>query len=249
MMSFRTFDGLTLAYQVEGDGYPLVLLHGFASDTDHDWRRSGLWRALVSAGHRVIGLDARGHGRSDKPHDPTAYADDAMSRDVLALVDHLGLEQADVIGYSTGAAIALRVALADARVHRLVLGGTSGHLVMRVRSPEAWERRQRMAAALLAEDPATVVDPAGRDLRRFADATGGDRWALAAIQLAPNRFGPPADVSAVRVPTLVICGDRDFSPHILVSAMPNARARVVVGDHGSAVGAADFADAILAFLA
>ncbi len=249
MTRFQTFDGLSLDYQDEGDGVPVVLLHGFASDTDHDWRATGVWPALVASGHRVIGLDARGHGRSAKPHDPTAYADDAMSRDVLRLFDYLGLEQANVLGYSMGAAIALRVTVASSRVHRLVLGGTSGHLVTQARSAAAWERRQRLAAALRADDPATISDPAGHDLRHFADHTGADRAALAAIQLAPNRFGPPADVSAVRVPTLVICGDRDVSPDILASTMPNAQAKTVTGDHSSAIGAGDFAAAILAFLA
>ncbi len=142
MARFQTFDGLTLAYQTEGDGSPVVLLHGFASDTDHDWRHSGLWQALVSAGHRVVGLDARGHGRSDKPHDPAAYADDAMSRDVRMLFDHLGLRDADVVGYSMGAAFALRVALTDSRVRRLILGGTSGHLVTQVPSAESRARRR-----------------------------------------------------------------------------------------------------------
>jgi pimeloyl-ACP methyl ester carboxylesterase len=121
--------------------------------------------------------------------------------------------------------------------------------VTQARSPELWERRKRIAAALLAPDPTTNDDPAGRELRSFADATGSDCRALAAVQLATNRFGTPADVSVICNPTLVICGDGDVSPHILASTIPHAQATVVSGDHGGAIGAADFAAAILTFLA
>src|SRR5207249_41 len=99
----------------------------FTATTELNWRAPGVIGALTAAGRRAIGLDARGHGLSEKCYDPAAYANDAMFRDVGALFDHLGLESADVLGYSMGAATALRFALADTRVRRLVLGGSGGN--------------------------------------------------------------------------------------------------------------------------
>jgi pimeloyl-ACP methyl ester carboxylesterase len=172
-----------------------------------------------------------------------------MSRDVVALFNHLGLEWADVVGYSMGAVIALRFTLSDPRVRRLVLGGNSGRAITQPDTPRSAERRRRIARALLAENPSTVDGSDGRDLRRFADDTRADRVALAAVQLAPNRYGTSSDLSMLRVPTLVICGDRDVSPDILASALPNAHAKVVPGTHISAISSADFAEAVRDFLA
>src|SRR2546421_10923256 len=98
--AFASVDGTKLYYEEEGTGTPVVLLHGLSSSTKGNWQEPGIWAALVDVGKRVIGLDARGHGRSDKPHDPSAYRDHAMVRDVGALLDHLGLESTDLVGYS-----------------------------------------------------------------------------------------------------------------------------------------------------
>src|SRR5256885_11973721 len=100
MARFTSFDGVELHYEVEGAGPPAVLLHGFAADAKGNWVQPGVVAALVAAGRQAVTLDARGHGDSDKPHDPQAYADDAMLRDVQALFDHLDLAQVDVAGYS-----------------------------------------------------------------------------------------------------------------------------------------------------
>jgi len=186
-----------------------VLLHGFAASTQANWVAPGIWKTLVDAGHQVTGPDARGHGHSDKPHDPSAYDNGAMVRDVGALLDHLGLVRPDVAGYSMGAGTALRFALTDGRVRRLVLGGIGGDLASRVlgqtgRVPPAWRgRAQRIAAALEAEDPAAIEDPAVRRFRRFADSQGADLRALGAIQRS-NRYrlsGAAPDLSALKAPT------------------------------------------------
>lgn len=248
MSSYQTFDGITLSYQAEGDGPPVLLLHGFASDTGHEWQQPGTWRLLADAGYRCIGLDARGHGRSAKPRQPAAYADDAMARDAICLLDHLALRQAAIAGYSMGAAVALRVALrAPARVRCLILGGTTGSLITQA-DPQAASRRERIAAALLAEDPDTIEDATGKELRQFADTTRADRAALAAAQRAASRFGPPSDCSIIQAPALVICGDRDVSPAELASVLPLAQATVIPGDHISAVTAPQFGQELLRFL-
>ena len=114
MPDFESFDGLRLSYLDDGDGRPVVLLHGFAADTNVNYVRSGILDLLLDEGYRVVTLDARGHGLSSKPTDPDAYADDAMKRDVVALFDHLGLENVLLVGYSMGAHLALRLAPAGA---------------------------------------------------------------------------------------------------------------------------------------
>ena len=247
MGDFRSFDGTALHYEVDGEGPTVVLLHGFASSGESNWRRPGVVDRLAAAGRRTVTLDARGHGRSEKPYDPAAYENEAMVRDVGALFDHLGLRDADLAGYSMGSATALRFALDDRRLRRLVLGGTGGGLDA---SREAMaERGRRIAEGLDAEDPERVEDPVARRFRRFADSTGADRRALAAIQRGRRRSPVPREaLSRIEVPTLVLCGDRDASPHELAAALPAGRARVIPGDHLSAVREPAFAAAIVEFL-
>ncbi len=113
MATFTGFDGTDMYYVEEGVGSPVVLLHGLSVDTAQNWMSPGIWSRLVEAGHRVVGFDARGHGRSGKPHDPSAYEHDAMVKDVSACFDRLGLAEADLAGYSMGASTALQFAARD----------------------------------------------------------------------------------------------------------------------------------------
>jgi len=252
MPMFSSFDGVKLHYETEGEGSPVVLLHGFGASTRTNWVEPGIWSALVHAGHRVIGLDARGHGESEKPHDPAFYADGAMVRDVAELFDHLALGTASVVGYSMGAGTALRFAMSDRRVRLLVLGGIGENMARRVggQASEEWEQRsKRIAAALEADDPSTIDDPTARGFRRFADRQGADRLALAAIQRSHRFAGSAGDISMVQGPALVIAGDADVDPRPLAAQLPAGRFTVVSGDHLSAVGDPAFAAAIVEFLA
>ena len=116
MDAFSTFDELELAYLDTGQGAPVILLHGFAADHAANWVTTGVVDSLVGAHLRVIAPDARGHGASAKPHDPGAYAHDAMVRDVQSLLDHLSLDRVDVVGYSMGSIVAGRLAPREPRV-------------------------------------------------------------------------------------------------------------------------------------
>jgi len=266
--SLETFDGLELHLCVQGAGPPVVLLHGFGSSTQINWINPGTAQALVQAGHEVIGLDARGHGRSQKPHAVRAYANDTMVKDVVSLFDALELAAADVVGYSMGAATALGFALRDERVRRLVLGGVDLRMLeglMGAPSGEWRARSIRIAQALEADDRAAIADPVAKSYRRFAEWTGADRLALAACQRAlaeraPRTAWPAtggssqqerlglAQIEEVMAPTLVICGDRDVSPFDLARRFRHGTATVVPGTHLSAVTKPEFITAIVNFL-
>ena len=241
---FASFDDLELSYYVAGDGPPVLLLHGFGSDSDGNWFRPGVARALLTDGRQVVALDARGHGQSSKPHDPAAYGGGAMVRDAAALVDHLGLETVDVCGYSMGGLTARAFVGSDPRPRSVVLGGIGERV-----TGSAWrERAPAVAAALLVDDPATITEPVPRAFRKFVDYSGGDRRALAAFQQARGqgnlRVGP------ITVPALVLAGDRDElagSPEGLAAAIGGARVQRVPGDHLTAVLDPAFAQAIVDF--
>ena len=247
--TFDSFDGATLSYRSSGspgERPPVLLLHGFAADSQANWVAPGVVEALVGAGRHVVALDARGHGRSAKPHDPGAYAGGAMVRDVRSLIDHLGAEQVDVCGYSMGALTTLR---------RGRLGATGALGGARwdgspTRGPVDGRAGPACCRGPAGRRPGHYHRPGGQGLPAlFADATGADRRALAAIQRSPR--APMADATTITIPTMVIAGDADAlvgSPQQLASRIPGATAQVVSGDHLTAVFDPRFKTAIVAFL-
>ena len=122
---FDSFDGVQIAYEVFGAGPDVLLLHGFGADHVINWVTPGVVDALVAADRRVIALDARGHGASAKPHDPKAYAGDAMANDARALLDHLAVEEVDVVGYSMGSLVSLRLVPDEPRTRGSSSGGSA----------------------------------------------------------------------------------------------------------------------------
>ena len=243
----RSFDETRIAYTARGAGPTVLLLHGFGADHVLNWARPGVIDALVESGRRVIATDARGHGASDTPHDPERYAGNTMVRDAQAVLDHLGVEQVDVVGYSMGAMVAARLVPEEPRTRSLVLGGVGERIVpprSGGRNPEA------IAAALLADDASTAGGATARAFREFADATGADRRALAALSRSTSlQYSVRFD--AITVPTLVIAGTGDTlirSPDALAARLPSARLRMVKGDHLAAPYHGEFKDAIVEFL-
>ncbi|MCK0198573.1 alpha/beta hydrolase [Ancylobacter sp. 6x-1] len=240
-------DGLDFAYLDEGDGDPVLLVHGFGSNKETNWVGPGWVSTLVRAGRRVIALDNRGHGASGKVYEADAYDPDIMARDALALLDHLGIARADVLGYSMGGRIgACMAVMAPERLRSLVLGGIGIHLVEGVSLPTS------IADALLAEDPASITDPVGRTFRAFADQTKSDRPALAACIIGSRRKLAPADVAAILVPTLIAVGTKDTvagSAAELAALIPGAEVVDIPNrDHMVAVGDKVFKAAVLDFL-
>ena len=247
---FSTFhhQGMVFAYFDEGDrdGPPTLLVHGFASSALVNWVQPGWLQTLLEAGRRVVAIDNRGHGRSAKPHDPAAYHPSLMAGDAAALLDHLGIARADVMGYSMGARISAFLALEhDERVRSLVWGGLGSGLVHGVGD---WDP---IADALLAPSLDDVTHERGRMFRAFADKTKSDRQALAACISSNRVLVTEEQVMRIRQPTLIAVGTKDDiagSPHDLADLMPDARALDIPNrDHMLAVGDRVFKAAVLEF--
>jgi pimeloyl-ACP methyl ester carboxylesterase len=246
MPSFRNGE-VEIAYLDEGDGEPIVLVHGFASNKEINWVNPGWVTTLTRERRRVIALDNRGHGASSKPYDPAAYHTTIMADDVRALMDHLDLPRADVMGYSMGARITAFLALAHpGRVRAAVLGGLGIKLVEGVGLPED------VAQALEAPSLAAVTDPVGRMFRSFAEQTKSDLRALAACIRGTRRTLTREQVAGIKPPVLVVVGTKDDvagSPQALAALIPGAQALPVEGrDHMLTVGDRAYKAGVLHFL-
>jgi pimeloyl-ACP methyl ester carboxylesterase len=239
MAEFTTPDGVRLAYDdidpAGGGERTILLLHGYTSNRSEGWRRTGWYAAFERRRMRVIALDQRGHGDSEKLYDPQAYTREKLARDALALMDHLSIARVDLFGYSMGTRTAMEAAvLAPDRVSNLILGGVGGRLLQ-----PSTDRGSIMADAMLADDPETISHPFLRSFRQFADEQGEDRRALAAFVQAQN---PPLDVDALGalpMPVLVVAGQRDEGagdPEALARAFAHGRGVTLPGcDHFSAI--------------
>ncbi len=247
MPSF-SHDGVEIAFLDQGEGEPIVLVHGFASNKEVNWVAPGWLATLTGAGRRAIALDNRGHGASAKLYDPAAYDSRLMAEDVRALLDHLGLPRADVMGYSMGARITAYLALAHPqRVRSAVLGGLGSKLVDGVGLPET------LAEGLEAPSLAAVTDPTARTFRSFAEQTKSDLRALAACLRGSRQTLSRAEVERLAVPLLAAVGSRDTiagSPQELAALIPGAQALTIPNrDHMLAVGDKVFKAGVLDFLA
>jgi pimeloyl-ACP methyl ester carboxylesterase len=236
-----------IAFLDEGEGEPIVLVHGFASTKEVNWVHPGWVATLARAGRRVIALDNRGHGQSSKLYDPAAYHTATMVTDVRALMDHLHLQRSDVMGYSMGARICAFLAMKHPeRVRSAVLGGLGIHLVDGVGLPES------IAEALEAPSLADVADPQGRMFRAFAEQTKSDLAALAACIRGSRQTLTRDQAAAIRVPVLVAVGTKDpvaGSAQALAALVPGAQALDISGrDHMLAVGDKVFKAGVITFL-
>jgi pimeloyl-ACP methyl ester carboxylesterase len=236
-----------LAFLDEGTGDPIVLVHGFASNKEVNWVQPGWVTTLTRGGRRVIALDNRGHGASSKLYDPAAYDTAIMADDVRALLDHLHIDRADVMGYSMGARNTAFLAVgAPSRVRSAILGGLGIRLVEGVGLPET------IAVALEAPSLADVTDPQGRTFRAFAEQTRSDLKALAACIRGSRQTLSRDKVSAITVPMLIAVGTKDpiaGSASELAALIPGARALDIPDrDHMLAVGDRAFKAGVLDFL-
>jgi pimeloyl-ACP methyl ester carboxylesterase len=252
LMRFSS-DGVDIAFiDAEPQGRdlnePILLIHGFASNHRMNWVGPRWVDTLSDAGRRVIAFDNRGHGQSEKLYAPADYHLDLMTRDAANLLAHLGVERADVMGYSMGARIASFLALTEpSLVRSLVLGGLGDRLVRDGGLPET------IAEALEAPSLDSLVDPTQRLFRGFAEQTKSDRAALAACVRGSRRSLTLEEAARINQPTLVAVGERDTlagDPSKLVALLPRAEALMIPGrDHNLAVGDKVFKAGALDFLA
>ncbi len=255
MATFQS-GGHTLAYDdirpAGGELRTVLLVHGFATNRAENWRRLGWYGALERKGWRAIAFDHRGHGESDKPHDPAAYARDAMVGDIFALMDHLELGRVDLMGYSMGAHLSLRAALNQPeRVSNLILGGIGGRMLPGKGTPPK-PGAMTMAEAMRAEDVSAITEPTLKGFRQFAEQQGEDRLALAACSQGSGEAAQTAELFGLRPPTLVVAGALDElagDPNDLADAIPGAKAVVLPGcDHFNAIPHALYKAAVFDFL-
>lgn len=251
-MAVFSSGGVEIAYEVAGEGQPILLIHGFSATAEDNWVRTGWVQALTRARYKVVTFDLRGHGASQKLHDPADYTTAKMGGDAIALMDHLGIERADLMGFSMGAGIALWLAARHGeRFGSVVLAGMGGKAL------EPSRPGNPVAEALEAADPSSVEDRSARAFRLYAENLGQDLKAIAACARAPRRSAVEgegvADLAGrVRNKVLVIAGARDDlagDPQVLAATMPNARAEIIPGtDHMFALPNPMFKGAVMDFL-
>ena len=247
MQKFNS-DGVEIAFEVWGEGPPVLLIHGFASSAFVNWRDTHWVKVLTEAGHQVIAIDNRGHGQSEKLYDSALYSAPLMADDAVRLLDHLNVAQADVMGYSMGARITAFMAMVHpTRVRRAVFAGLATRMITGVGGAE------EIALALEADSAAAVEDRMARGFRLFADQTKSDRRALAAC-IRSSRVKIKAEALAeIKVPVLVVAGELDdVAGNVaeLTAIIPGSQGVVLPNrNHMNAVGDRGCKDAVLNFLA
>ena len=229
-MAYCLSNSVKIYYAIHGDGSPIVLLHGFSSSFERNWLSLGWVDFLTARGFQVIGLDARGHGTSDKPAQPEAYTTEMMSLDVLNLLDHLQLGPVGLFGFSMGGGIALHLAMTETRVvQRVAVCGVGDAAICGHHDPQ---QLAEIEFALTTEDPTAPMTPVGRQFRALVDAPGNDMRVLAAFMQGAGWPGCVEIKQAPLVPVLVVTAETDeYMPSVakLMSLLPGAELAVVPG--------------------
>ena len=237
---FTSYDGVKIYYEVKGDGYPVLLIHGF-SGTSQGWKRGQLYGDLLKAGYKVIIIDQRGNGRSDKPHTDAGYANDAEAKDIIGLITSLNIKQYNVVGYSRGSIIASRLLVLDSkRLNKTVMGGMGDAYT----NPD-WPRRVHAYRALMGDTTLHDVD----EMVKYIHSQHFDELALA-LQQKYQPSTSKEELAKVKTPVLIIRGTEDKesgSETVLQQLIPGSKLAYVPGNHNTAQGNSQFSDAVLVF--
>ena len=242
---FESFDGTRLALHRAGEGRPLVLLHGLFSSAEMNWIKWGHAQLLAERGYEVLMLDFRVHGESEAPEEPEAYPQNVLVRDVAALVEHLGIEDYDLGGFSLGARTSLHaVAHGVLEPARLIVGG------MGTAGLGEWAKRSAFFKRVIDEfDTIPRGDPAYFSMQ-FLKSQGVNRVA-ARLLLDTMPDLDLAMLANVTMPTLVVCGDEDRdngSAEDLAGLIADATFVEVPGTHMGSVTKPDLGQAIADWL-
>ena len=246
-MSFFDSEGVQIHYKDVGSGDPILLIHGFASNILMNWEFPGWFRFLENEGRRVIAIDNRGHGSSDKLYNPEDYGAPKMAEDAVRLLDHLNIKSTDVMGYSMGARISAFITLNfTERVKRVIFGGLGFGMIT------GGLDSMTIIKGLEVEDMAKITDQTALAFRKFAEKTGSDRFALAACMRASGRKIQATELGKIQVPVLVAVGTQDEiagSAKKLADLIPNAKVLDILNrDHQLAVGDKIYKQGVLRFL-
>ena len=236
---FSSFDGVKVWYQVKGGGKPVLLIHGFTGNGS-SWKTKPVYDSLLASGFKVIIVDLRGNGQSDKPHTPEAYANDAEAKDLMGLLKYLGIKRYQAIGYSRGSIILARLLVLDKNVTRAVIGGMGADF-----TNPMWPRRIGLYEALM-YDTVKGYD----EFRKRIVTSGLDRLALA-YQQKEQPSTSKEELSRIKQKVLLLCGDQDEDngkAQDLQQLIPGSVFVKVPGNHGSAAGTKEFARESVAFL-
>ena len=237
---YNSFDSTKIYYEVKGEGYPVILIHGF-SGTGQGWKNCAVYNDLLSAGYKVVLIDQRGNGHSDKPHTDAGYANDAEAKDIMGLATYLKFKNYDAVGYSRGSIITSRLLVLDKRLHKAVMGGMGDAYT----NPE-WPRRIHAYKALMGDTTLHDVD----DMLKYIRSQHFDELALAYQQ----KWQPSTskkELAAVRKHVLIIRGsdDKENGSEIgLNKLIPHSGLNYVPGNHNTAIRNAEFSEAVTSFL-
>ncbi len=236
---FSSFDKTKIYYHVQGKGFPVLLVHGFIVNSN-SWKHAALYDSLIADGYKVILVDLRGNGKSDKPHTDSAYANDAEAKDIIGLMQQLNIKNYDVVGYSRGSIITARLMMLDKHVRKAVMGGMGADFT----NPD-WQRRIDFYHALAAD---TV--PALHTMVQSVQVQNLDQQALALMQEYQPSTSKEA-LSKIKIPVLIIHGDSDEangSADELALFIPTSQKATTPGDHNHAAATPEFALAVIKFL-
>jgi pimeloyl-ACP methyl ester carboxylesterase len=238
---YTSFGSIKLYYEVKGEGFPVVLVHGFTG-TSQGWKHGKLYGDLLRAGYKVITMDLPGNGRSDKPHNNAAYADNAEAKDIMGLVTYLGIKQYDVVGYSRGSIIVSSLLVMDKRVNKTVIGGMGDAYT----NPQ-WPRRVHAYKSIMGDTSFHDVD----GMMRYIHSEHFDNESLA-LQQKWQPSTSPQQLAKVKTAVLIIRGTEDKeennSETALQKMIPGSEVAHVPGDHSAAVNTQQFSDAVLQFI-
>ena len=236
---FTSFDGAKIYYEVKGSGKPVLLVHGYLNSGEN-WKGGVLYGELQKQGFQVITVDMRGNGKSDKPHNFEAYANDAEAKDIMGLLKEIGIKKYDVLGYSRGAIITARLLVLDKRIDKAVLGGMG----LDFTNPE-WPRRIMFYRAMMGDSI-----PEAQGAVKYVQSAGLDQLAQAYLQKEQPSTSKE-ELGKLKNKVLIICGTEDSdngSASELAAAIPNSTFVSVPGNHGGAARTKEFAEAVVKFL-
>ena len=262
-MPYLTNDGIKIYYETEGEGPPVVMVHGFASNIQQNWKQTN-WVNTLKENYQLILSDVRGHGKSDKPHEESYYGYQKMTSDIIKLMEYLSIGKANFFGYSMGAYMTFHLLL---RKPELLISAILGGFVLNFSQNEK-ERKQARENIILrieafkAENIDQVKNLGARAFRQFAELGGNDLNALAALLTGELKQSPEgghllniqvkSSLKKVKKPVMTVVGSNEFIPGdktLVAQLVPGACHFQIQGkDHLTVVPDPKFKIVVKAFL-